>query len=72
MRSTGSPTSAAPFVTPAFPGFTSGDSTFSRSAAEALTAYTGSPYFPEGLHEFVAPANDTLVFKSEPSVTVRL
>jgi hypothetical protein len=42
------------FVTPAFPGFTSGHSTFSRSAAEALALMTGSPYFPGGLgtHSF--------------------
>ena len=60
------------FVTPAFPGYTSGHSTFSRAAAEALTAYTGSPWFPEGLHEFVAPANGYLVFEEGPSVEVRL
>jgi hypothetical protein len=30
------------FVTPAFPGFTSGHSTFSRSAAEVLTELTGA------------------------------
>jgi hypothetical protein len=36
------------FVTPAFPGFVSGHSTFSRAAAEVLAAYTGSPYFPGG------------------------
>jgi hypothetical protein len=37
------------FVVPAFPGYISGHSTFSRSAAEVLTALTGSPYFPGGL-----------------------
>jgi hypothetical protein len=37
------------FVTPAFPGYISGHSTFSRSAAEILTAITGSPFFPGGL-----------------------
>ncbi len=37
------------FVTPAFPGFVSGHSTFSRAAAEVLAAYTGSRYFPGGL-----------------------
>ena len=30
------------FVTPAFPGFVSGHSTFSRAAAEVLTSMTGS------------------------------
>jgi hypothetical protein len=37
------------FVTPAFPGYISGHSTFSRAAAEVLTGITGSPYFPGGL-----------------------
>jgi hypothetical protein len=40
------------FVTPAFAGYVSGHSTFSRAAAEVLTAYTGSPYFPGGLFEW--------------------
>ena len=39
----------ATFVTPAFPGFVSGHSTFSRAAAEVLAAYTGSRFFPGGL-----------------------
>ena len=34
------------FVTPAFPGYVSGHSAFSRAAAEVLTAMTGSPYVP--------------------------
>lgn len=41
------------FVTPAFPGYVSGHSTFSRAAAEVLAYFTGSPYFPGGLHEIV-------------------
>src|SRR5262245_4170153 len=36
------------FVTPAFPGYISGHSTFSRSAAEVMTAFTGSEFFPGG------------------------
>ena len=40
------------FVVPAFPGYSSGHSTFSRSAAELLTAFTGSPYFPGGIHTY--------------------
>jgi hypothetical protein len=40
------------FVTPAFAGYVSGHSTFSRAAAEVLTAATGSPYFPGGLLEW--------------------
>jgi hypothetical protein len=43
------------FVTPAFPGYVSGHSTFSRAAAEVLTAFTGSPYFPGGLLESRQP-----------------
>jgi hypothetical protein len=39
------------FVTPAFAGYVSGHSTFSRAAAEVLTAFTGSPYFPGGMLE---------------------
>jgi hypothetical protein len=39
------------FVTPAFPGWVSGHSTFSRAAAEVLAAFTGSPYFPGGIFE---------------------
>ena len=42
------PYQKATFVTPAFPGFVSGHSTFSRAAADVLAAYTGSPYFPGG------------------------
>jgi hypothetical protein len=43
------------FVTPAFPGYVSGHSTFSRAAAEVLTAFTGSSYFPGGLYEWRVP-----------------
>ena len=60
------------FVTPAFPGLISGHSTFSRAAAETLTRFTGSPYFPGGLGEFVAPAGNYLVFEDGPSVDVHL
>ena len=44
------------FVTPAFPGYVSGHSTFSRAAAEVLTGFTGSSYFPGGLYERNVPA----------------
>jgi len=37
------------FVTPGFPGYVSGHSTFSRAAAEAMTGITGSKWFPNGL-----------------------
>ena len=60
------------FVTPPFAGYISGHSTFSRAAAEVLTLMTGSPYFPGGLAEFVAPAGAYLKFEYGPSVDVRL
>jgi hypothetical protein len=44
------------FVTPAFAGYVSGHSTFSRASAEVLTAITGSPYFPGGLATWTMPA----------------
>ena len=40
------------FVTPAFPGYVSGHSTFSRAAAEVMAGFTGSEYFPGGLAEW--------------------
>jgi hypothetical protein len=60
------------FVTPAFPGFISGHSTFSRAGAEVLTSLTGSPYFPGGLAEYVAPKDTFLTFEKGPSTEVRL
>ena len=45
------------FNTPAFPGYTSGHSTFSRAAAEALTLITGSHMFPGGYHHHTVHAN---------------
>jgi len=57
------------FVTPAFPGYFSGHSTFSRAAAEVLTAITGSPYFPGGLGVY---SNYTLAFENGPSAPITL
>ncbi len=54
------------FVTPAFAGYVSGHSTFSRAAAEVLTAFTGSPYFPRGLLEWRVPAG-SLVHEPGPA-----
>jgi hypothetical protein len=48
------------FVTPAFPGYVSGHSTFSRAAAEVMAAVTGDPYFPGGLGEFTLPRGELL------------
>jgi hypothetical protein len=60
------------FVTPAFPGFISGHSTFSRAGAEVLGALTGSPYFPGGFGEYIAPRDTFLQFEKGPSQEVRL
>jgi hypothetical protein len=65
------PYQKATFVTPAFPGFVSGHSTFSRSAAEVLAAYTGSPYFPGGeLEQTFSPGY--LTFERGPSKPITL
>lgn len=66
------PYQRANFVSPAFPGYVSGHSTFSRSAAEVLTAFTGSPYFPGGMGSYSFPANSSLVHERGPSQTVQL
>ena len=63
------------FVTPPFPGYTSGHSGFSRAAAEVLSALTGSPYFPGGLGEAVAATGGqgfALSFEFGPSAPMRL
>ena len=54
------PFQLATFVTPAFAGFVSGHSTFSRAAAEVMTSITGSEYFPGGLGEWTVPAGSLL------------
>jgi hypothetical protein len=59
------------FVTPAFPGYASGHSTFSRAAAEVLTAFTGSEYFPGGIAGYTIPAGD-LKFEKGPSADIPL
>jgi hypothetical protein len=59
------------FVTPGFPGFTSGHSTFSRAAAEVLTELTGSPFFPGGLATFTAPTG-YLAFEKGPTQAITL
>jgi len=60
------------FVTPPFAGFVSGHSTFSRAAAHTMEFITGSPYFPGGMGEFLAPKNEYLQFEAGPSDTIRL
>jgi hypothetical protein len=60
------------FVTPPFPGYVSGHSTFSRSAAEALAAFTGSPYFPGGILEEEIPLGSGLDFEYGPTLPLKL
>ena len=60
------------FVTPAFAGYVSGHSCFSRAAAEVLTLMTGSPFFPGGMGTFTAHQNEFLEFEQGPSVEVEL
>jgi uncharacterized protein DUF6851/vanadium-dependent haloperoxidase-like protein len=59
------------FVTPSFPAYASGHSTFSRAAAEVMTAFTGSEYFPGGVSGYTIPAN-SLKFEKGPTTDVRL
>ncbi|MEO8229995.1 MAG: vanadium-dependent haloperoxidase [Chloroflexota bacterium] len=59
------------FVTPSFPGYTSGHSTFSRASAEVLTAMTGSEYVPGGLDEWTTKVG-TLKVESGPTKDVAL
>jgi hypothetical protein len=59
------------FVTPSFPSFASGHSTFSRAAAEVLTAFTGNPYFPGGVSGYTIKAG-SLKFEKGPSTDIRL
>lgn len=60
------------FVTPPFAGYVSGHSTYSRAAAEVLTALTGDPFFPGGMGEFFCPKNEFLVFEDGPSEDITL
>jgi hypothetical protein len=59
------------FVTPAFPGYISGHSTFSHASAEVLRAITGSGSFPGGLGSFTVPAGG-LRFEAGPERDVTL
>jgi hypothetical protein len=65
------PYQAPTFVTPSFAGYFSGHSTFSRAAAEVLTGFTGSEYFPGGLDSWTVKAG-SLKFEAGPSTDVAL
>ncbi len=59
------------FVTPSFPGYFSGHSTFSRAGAEVLAAITGSEFFPGGISGYTIKA-DSLKFEKGPTTDIRL
>jgi Domain of unknown function (DUF6851)/VCPO second helical-bundle domain len=59
------------FVTPAFPGYVSGHSTFSRAAAEVMVGFTGSEYFPGGMSGYTIKAG-SLKFEQGPTTDIRL
>lgn len=65
------PYQQADFVTPAFPGYVSGHSTFSAAAAEVLTLVTGSDRFPADSGTWTVPAG-SLKFDAGPSADVTL
>jgi len=60
------------FVTPPFPGYVSGHSTFSRTGAEVLTLLTGSEFFPGGLFEYEISVGSGLDFEYGPSEALKL
>jgi hypothetical protein len=66
------PYQLAGFVTPPFPGYVSGHSTFSRSAAEAMALVTGSEFFPGGIFEYNIPLGSGLDFEYGPSQALKL
>lgn len=59
------------FVTPAFAGYVSGHSVFSRTGAEVLAGFTGSPYVPGGLLTHEVPIG-SLLHEEGPSETFEL
>jgi len=59
------------FVTPSFPGYVSGHSTFSRAAAEVMTAFTGSRFFPGGLGRYTIEKGG-LGFEKGPTTKIDL
>ncbi len=65
------PYQRATFVTPAFAGYVSGHSTFSRAAAEVLAAFTGSDFFPGGVYEWRTSQGD-LIHELGPTSDVAL
>src|SRR5438093_3151782 len=71
LASTWVPYQLPTFVTPSFPGYASGHSTFSRAAAEVLTGFTGSEYFPGGVSGYTIKAG-SLKNEKGPMTDIRL
>ena len=71
LASTWVPYQLPTFVTPSFAGYVSGHSTFSRAAAEVLTAFTGSEYFPGGESSYTTEVGELKV-EAGPTEAVRL
>jgi len=59
------------FVTPAFAGYVSGHSGFSRAAAEIMTLMTGTSFFPGGIFNHTIPAGG-LGFEAGPTTDITL
>jgi hypothetical protein len=71
LASTWVPYQLPTFVTPSFPAWVSGHSTFSRAAAEVLVGITGSEYFPGGVSGYTIKAN-SLKFEAGPTTDIKL
>jgi hypothetical protein len=71
LGSTWIPYQLPTFVTPAFPGWVSGHSSFSRAAAEVLVGLTGSEYFPGGIAGYTIKAG-SLKFEAGPTTDIKL
>ena len=71
LASTWVPYQLPTFVTPAFQAYASGHSSFSRAAAEVLTGFTGSEYFPGGVSGYTIKAG-SLKFEKGPTTDIRL
>jgi len=60
------------FVTPPFPGFVSGHSTYSRAGAGILARFTGRIFFPGGIIRHTYKKNSFLFFEVGPSEDVEI
>jgi len=65
------PYQRATFVSPAFAAYVSGHSAFSRAAAEVLTEFTGSEFFPGGMQTHIVERG-TLIHEWGPKEAVEL